>query len=299
MSSRICVKEKDQLMLILLQLGRPETMELRYMSDVQKGDTGGRSNVDIHADCIESKCRARERENYADARERTGQFSGVRSGECAGHATTRPLGGLVCVADLGAPFFPGAPDLWHHPLAYSAAAELPAAALQHALVHPALHPQVPVGCHMSPTLFPPSTNYTPSLPTLQCKLTAAVRWPAGLNQSPERREEKLHKWPSPFHDHPRENPPTTGIVQHDSHFQKSGSDPPGIKPVNHKQCIATTSSGDIAHVRATCCSGCASSVISQASDSFSSVNLVTDFSRTNKMSLALLKRLNIKSQETF
>ncbi|KAK7792621.1 hypothetical protein R5R35_013453 [Gryllus longicercus] len=49
---------------------------------------------------------------------------------------------------LGAPFFPGAPELWHHPLAYSAAAaaaaELPGAALQHAtLVHPALHPQVP------------------------------------------------------------------------------------------------------------------------------------------------------------
>ncbi|PNF20005.1 hypothetical protein B7P43_G08649, partial [Cryptotermes secundus] len=49
---------------------------------------------------------------------------------------------------LGTPFFPGAPELWHHPLAYSAAAaaaaELPGAALQHAtLVHPALHPQVP------------------------------------------------------------------------------------------------------------------------------------------------------------
>nr|CAD7425525.1 unnamed protein product [Timema monikensis] len=47
---------------------------------------------------------------------------------------------------LGTPFFPGAPELWHHPLAaYSAAAELPGAALQHAtLVHPALHPQVPI-----------------------------------------------------------------------------------------------------------------------------------------------------------
>ncbi|XP_055387627.1 putative uncharacterized protein DDB_G0277255 [Condylostylus longicornis] len=48
---------------------------------------------------------------------------------------------------LGTPFFPSGPELWHHPLAYSAAAaELPgAAALQHAtLVHPALHPQVPV-----------------------------------------------------------------------------------------------------------------------------------------------------------
>ncbi|XP_046430749.1 U1 small nuclear ribonucleoprotein A-like isoform X1 [Neodiprion fabricii] len=44
---------------------------------------------------------------------------------------------------LGSPFFPGGPELWHHPLAYSTAGELPGA-LQHAtLVHPALHPQVP------------------------------------------------------------------------------------------------------------------------------------------------------------
>lgn len=54
--------------------------------------------------------------------------------------------------DLGAPFFPGGPELWHHPLAYSAAAaaDLPgAAALQHAtLVHPALHPQVPVRSYL-------------------------------------------------------------------------------------------------------------------------------------------------------
>jgi hypothetical protein len=53
--------------------------------------------------------------------------------------------------DLGGPFFPGGPELWHHPLAYSAAAgELPgAAALQHAtLVHPALHPQVPVRSYL-------------------------------------------------------------------------------------------------------------------------------------------------------
>ncbi|XP_008200639.1 protein couch potato isoform X5 [Tribolium castaneum] len=54
-----------------------------------------------------------------------------------------PLTGLY-FSDLGTPFFPGGPELWHHPLAYSAAAELPGAALQHAtLVHPALHPQVP------------------------------------------------------------------------------------------------------------------------------------------------------------
>lgn len=52
---------------------------------------------------------------------------------------------------LGGPFFPGGPELWHHPLAYSAAAaDLPgAAALQHAtLVHPALHPQVPVRSYL-------------------------------------------------------------------------------------------------------------------------------------------------------
>lgn len=51
-------------------------------------------------------------------------------------------------SDLGTPFFPGAPELWHHPLAYSAT-ELPGAALQHAtLVHPALHPQVPVRSYL-------------------------------------------------------------------------------------------------------------------------------------------------------
>lgn len=53
--------------------------------------------------------------------------------------------------DLGGPFFPGGHELWHHPLAYSAAAaaELPSAALQHAtLVHPALHPQVPVRSYL-------------------------------------------------------------------------------------------------------------------------------------------------------
>ncbi|XP_067012312.2 uncharacterized protein cpo [Anabrus simplex] len=63
-----------------------------------------------------------------------------QSATAATHTTLmHPLSG-----HLGAPFFPGAPELWHHPLAYSAAAELPGAALQHAtLVHPALHPQVP------------------------------------------------------------------------------------------------------------------------------------------------------------
>lgn len=54
--------------------------------------------------------------------------------------------------DLGSHFFPGGPELWHHPLAYSAAAaaDLPgAAALQHAtLVHPGMHPQVPVRSYL-------------------------------------------------------------------------------------------------------------------------------------------------------
>ncbi|CRL06033.1 CLUMA_CG019095, isoform B [Clunio marinus] len=55
----------------------------------------------------------------------------------------------LAAGHLGAPFFPGGPELWHHPLAYSAAAELPgSAALQHAtLVHPALHPQMPQQQH--------------------------------------------------------------------------------------------------------------------------------------------------------
>lgn len=56
----------------------------------------------------------------------------------------------LAAGHLGAPFFPGGPELWHHPLAYSAAAELPgSAALQHAtLVHPALHPQMPVRSYL-------------------------------------------------------------------------------------------------------------------------------------------------------
>ncbi|KAJ1520254.1 hypothetical protein ONE63_004461 [Megalurothrips usitatus] len=40
------------------------------------------------------------------------------------------------------PFYPGGPELWQHPIAFSAAAELPGPALHH-LVHPALHPQLP------------------------------------------------------------------------------------------------------------------------------------------------------------
>lgn len=52
--------------------------------------------------------------------------------------------------DLGAPFFPGGPELWHHPLAYSATADMPgSAALQHAtLMHPGLHPQMPVRSYL-------------------------------------------------------------------------------------------------------------------------------------------------------
>lgn len=55
---------------------------------------------------------------------------------------------IFFITDLGSPFFPGGPELWHHPLAYSTAGELPGT-LQHAtLVHPALHPQVPVRSYL-------------------------------------------------------------------------------------------------------------------------------------------------------
>lgn len=56
---------------------------------------------------------------------------------------------FLCL-DLGAPFFPGGPELWHHPLAYSATADMPgSAALQHAtLMHPGLHPQMPVRSYL-------------------------------------------------------------------------------------------------------------------------------------------------------
>jgi hypothetical protein len=66
-----------------------------------------------------------------------------------GLANTHPTLMHPLTGHLGTPFFPGGPELWHHPLAYSAAAELPGAALQHAtLVHPALHPQVPVRSYL-------------------------------------------------------------------------------------------------------------------------------------------------------
>ncbi|KAK9688222.1 RNA recognition motif [Popillia japonica] len=65
--------------------------------------------------------------------------------QAANAANTHPTLMHPLTGHLGAPFFPGGPEIWHHPLAYSAAAELPGAALQHAtLVHPALHPQVPL-----------------------------------------------------------------------------------------------------------------------------------------------------------
>ncbi|GLV31669.1 couch potato [Carabus blaptoides fortunei] len=65
--------------------------------------------------------------------------------QAANAANTHPTLMHPLTGHLGTPFFPGGPELWHHPLAYSTAAELPGAALQHAtLVHPALHPQVPL-----------------------------------------------------------------------------------------------------------------------------------------------------------
>nr|CAH7727419.1 unnamed protein product [Callosobruchus chinensis] len=71
-------------------------------------------------------------------------------------ANTHPTLMHPLTGHLGAPFFPGGPELWHHPLAYSpAGAELPgaAAALQHAaLVHPALHPQTPISMPHPTTL---------------------------------------------------------------------------------------------------------------------------------------------------
>ncbi|CAG5088868.1 Similar to cpo: Protein couch potato (Drosophila melanogaster), partial [Cotesia congregata] len=62
----------------------------------------------------------------------------------AAAATSHPALMHPLTGHIGNPFFPSGPELWHHPLAYSAAGELQGT-LQHAtLVHPALHPQVPV-----------------------------------------------------------------------------------------------------------------------------------------------------------
>ncbi|XP_034940711.1 protein couch potato isoform X3 [Chelonus insularis] len=73
----------------------------------------------------------------------------------AAAATSHPALMHPLTGHLGSPFFPGAPELWHHPLAYSAAGELQGT-LQHAtLVHPALHPQVP-----APMSLPHPTTLT-------------------------------------------------------------------------------------------------------------------------------------------
>lgn len=82
------------------------------------------------------------RGRHPDERARRATVRLITSGE---RATTL----ILCsIADLGSPFFPGGPELWHHPLAYSTAGELPGT-LQHAtLVHPALHPQVPVRSYL-------------------------------------------------------------------------------------------------------------------------------------------------------
>ncbi|XP_055699003.1 protein couch potato [Phlebotomus papatasi] len=87
---------------------------------------------------------------------------------------------------LGTPFFPGGPELWHHPLAYSAAAaaaELPgAAALQHAtLVHPALHPQVPPQMPMPhpAALHPASIHVSAGLPAGHFLPSPALASPVG------------------------------------------------------------------------------------------------------------------------
>ncbi|KAG5328182.1 CPO protein, partial [Acromyrmex charruanus] len=73
----------------------------------------------------------------------------------AAAATSHPALMHPLTGHLGSPFFPGGPELWHHPLAYSTAGELPGT-LQHAtLVHPALHPQVP-----APMSLPHPTTLT-------------------------------------------------------------------------------------------------------------------------------------------
>ncbi|KAK4881799.1 hypothetical protein RN001_005118 [Aquatica leii] len=56
--------------------------------------------------------------------------------QAANAANTHPTLMHPLTGHLGTPFFPGGPELWHHPLAYSAAAELPGAALQHATLVP-------------------------------------------------------------------------------------------------------------------------------------------------------------------
>ncbi|XP_044586503.1 protein couch potato [Cotesia typhae] len=73
----------------------------------------------------------------------------------AAAATSHPALMHPLTGHIGNPFFPSGPELWHHPLAYSAAGELQGT-LQHAtLVHPALHPQVP-----APMSLPHPTTLT-------------------------------------------------------------------------------------------------------------------------------------------
>nr|CAD7255794.1 unnamed protein product [Timema shepardi] len=89
--------------------------------------------------------------------------------------------------DLGTPFFPGAPELWHHPLAaYSAAAELPGAALQHAtLVHPALHPQVPVQSYREQFLKQRSRVVNICWRVPPASLMPEVTWPGHHGNKPQ------------------------------------------------------------------------------------------------------------------
>ncbi|XP_011500494.1 PREDICTED: protein couch potato [Ceratosolen solmsi marchali] len=61
----------------------------------------------------------------------------------AAAATSHPALMHPLTGPLGSPFFPGGPELWHHPLTYSTAGELPGTLPHATLVHPALHPQVP------------------------------------------------------------------------------------------------------------------------------------------------------------
>uniref|UniRef100_A0A336LJQ0 CSON009744 protein n=1 Tax=Culicoides sonorensis TaxID=179676 RepID=A0A336LJQ0_CULSO len=110
---------------------------------------------------------------------------------------------------LGTPFFPGGPELWHHQLAYSAAAaaELPgAAALQHAtLVHPALHPQVPNQMaalqqqQHHPQAIHPSSNYqTIHHQTGHFLPSPALASPVGSNGgpiNPQQHHQQHHQQP--------------------------------------------------------------------------------------------------------
>ncbi|KAF7278288.1 hypothetical protein GWI33_008639 [Rhynchophorus ferrugineus] len=113
--------------------------------------------------------------------------------QAANSTNTHPTLMHPLTGHLGAPFFPGGPELWHHPLAYSAAAaaaaaELPgAAALQHAtLVHPAsLDAGAPVHHHPPMSLPHPtaltSVHAAASLPHFLP--SPALASPVGSNSS--------------------------------------------------------------------------------------------------------------------